>query len=119
MNTGNKKYWMGVVSREHILLGIKGGFVQLNHGNKAPLSRLSTGDGIIIYSPRVSYPEGNILQKFTAAGFVKNNVVYQVDLSTDFRPWRIDVDFLKCHETPIKPLIEKLEFIKNKKNWGI
>jgi predicted RNA-binding protein len=35
-------------------------------------------------------------------------------MSAEFKPYRVDVKFLKCREAPIKPLIEKLSFIKNK-----
>ena len=118
MRKRNKKYWVGVVSKEHIWPGVKGGFLQLNHGKKAPLTRFRSGDGIVIYSPRISYPDGEILQKFTAAGFVKRDRIYQVELSDDFKPYRIDIDYIGCHEASIRPLIEKLGFIKNKKNWG-
>ena len=35
--TVDRRYWIGVVSREHVMLGVKGGFIQLNHGKRAPL----------------------------------------------------------------------------------
>ncbi len=34
------KYWVGVVSESHVNLGIKGGFAQLCHGKRAPLSKM-------------------------------------------------------------------------------
>lgn len=46
------RYWLGVVSRAHILLGVEGGFIQLNHGKEAPLQRMREGDWIVIYSPK-------------------------------------------------------------------
>lgn len=39
-------------------------------------------------------------------------------MSPDFKPNRVDVQFVKCNEAPIKPLIEALSFIKNKTHWG-
>ena len=36
----------------------------------------------------------------------------------DVHPWRRNVDFLDCTETPIKPLIERLGFIEDKSRWG-
>jgi predicted RNA-binding protein len=36
----------------------------------------------------------------------------------DDRPWRRNVDFLPCTETPIKPMIDKLDFIEDKRRWG-
>jgi predicted RNA-binding protein len=113
-----KNYWIGVVSRAHTQLGVKGGFIQLNHGKKAPLQRLHAGDHIIIYSPREAYPDGDVLQHFTAIGTVITGDIYQVEMTPDFKPYRVDVRFVKCHESPIKPLIHKLSFIKNKTKWG-
>lgn len=86
-------YWLGVVSRAHVQLGVEGGFIQLNHGNKAPLKRMGAGDGIVIYSPRTAYPDGETLQHFTAIGTVVSGVTYQVEMAPDFKPYRIDVRF--------------------------
>jgi hypothetical protein len=113
-----RKYWIGVVSRAHILRGIQGGFIQLNHGKIAPLKRFRPGDGLIIYSPRLSYPDGEPCQAFTAVGKIKSGDIYQVDMGDGFQPYRLDVDYLPCRETPIRPLIGRLSFITNKGNWG-
>jgi hypothetical protein len=29
-----QKFWIGVVSRSHVEVGVKGGFIQLSHGKK-------------------------------------------------------------------------------------
>jgi len=47
-----RNFWIGIVSRSHVVLGVRGGFAQLNHGKKAPLQRLKAGDGLVCYSPR-------------------------------------------------------------------
>jgi hypothetical protein len=111
-------FWIGVVSREHVQLGVKGGFIQLNHGKRAPLQRLKAGDRVAMYSPRTSYPDGEVLQAFTAIGRLTSGEVYQVEMSPDFIPYRIDVQFEECREAPIKPLIGSLSFIRNKSHWG-
>ena len=110
--------WVGVVSREHVLRGVAGSFIQLNHGKKAPLQKLHAGDRVVIYSPRTAYPDGAPLQCFTAIGVVRTGEVYQVEMTPDFHPYRVDVDFAACREAPIKPLIERLSFIKSKTHWG-
>ena len=112
-------YWIGVVSRSHVELGVKGGFIQLNHGRKAPLQKLRAGDGIAMYSPRTSYPDGGPLQSFTALGTITSGEIYQVEMSEDFKPYRVDVRFATCTEAPIQPLIDRLSFIKNKTHWGV
>ncbi len=111
-------YWIGVVSHAHVQIGVKGGFIQLNHGKKAPLQRFRAGDGLVMYSPRTEYPDGAPLQHFTAIGVIGTGDIYQVEMSTEFKPFRIDVQFLECQEAPIRPLIETLSFIKNKTHWG-
>ena len=111
-------FWIGVVSLSHIEIGVRGGFMQLNHGKRAPVSRLKAGDYIAVYSPKTAYPDGQPLQAFTALGRVETGAVYQVAVSEDFKPFRIDVGFLPCAAAPIRPLIARLSFIKNKQSWG-
>jgi len=111
-------YWVGTVSRSHVQRGVHGGFIQLNHGKRAPLQRMAAGDLVAMYSPRTEYPNGEPLQAFTALGIVKTGDIYQVQMAEDFKPYRIDVEFLQGTEAPIKPLIPRLSFIKDKTNWG-
>ena len=115
---GARRFWIGVVSRDHVNVGIKGGFIQLNHGKRAALRRLKAGDGVIMYSPRTAYPDGEPLQAFTAIGAVATGEVYQVEVTPDFKPHRVGVQFVPSKEAHIKPLIERLSFIKNKSHWG-
>ena len=78
-----RNYWIGVVSKEHVAIGVSGGFTQLNHGKAAPLERMRAGDGFAFYSPRTAYPDGPPLQAFTAIGRIRNGEVYQVEQRTD------------------------------------
>jgi hypothetical protein len=110
--------WIGVVSRDHARIGAKGGFIQLNHGQRAPLKKLEAGDWIAIYSPRESYPDGAQLQAFTAIGWIESGEVYRVEMTSDFRPYRVVTRFMECKEAPIRPLLERLSFIKDKQHWG-
>jgi hypothetical protein len=114
----NRNCWLGVVSRSHVQRGVAGGFMQLNHGKKAPLRKFGAGDGLVVYSPRTAYPDGEPLQSFTAVGTIVSGEVYQVDMGPDFKPWRIAVRFERCEEASIKPLIDSLSFIKSKTHWG-
>ena len=78
MKETSKRCWIGVISKAHAQLGVEGGFIQLNHGKKAPLQRLQAEDYIIIYSSRESYPDGAVLQHFTAIGRIMTGDIYQV-----------------------------------------
>jgi predicted RNA-binding protein len=115
---GTQKYWVTVVSKDHAMRGVAGGFTQVNHGKQAPLKKMSPNDWIIIYSPRQSL-EGDVkLQAFTAIGQVSDEDIYQHKMSETFIPFRRNIKFYDCIETPIVPLIPDLDFIKNKQSWG-
>src|SRR3954453_10567505 len=74
-----RRYWIGVVSREHVRLGVAGGFAQVGHGKGAPLKRMKPGDWLIYYSPRESHPDGAPVKAFTAIGEVTGSEIYQVE----------------------------------------
>lgn len=112
------RYWIGVASKEHVRLGIAGGFCQLCHGKSQPLKRMSNGDWIVYYSPTEIFRESAPCQKFTAIGEVVGDDVYPVEMSPGFVPYRRDIRFLPASDAPIHPLLEKLDFIRNKRRWG-
>ena len=112
------KYWVAVVSKEHVLNGIDWGIMQVCHGKKAPLKRINKGDFIIFYSSKYRMKDKTPYQKFTAIAKATDNEIYQVKMFENFEPFRRKVKFLECQETEIRPLINDLEFISNKQKWG-
>jgi hypothetical protein len=112
------RFWIGVASREHVKRGEAEGFCQLCHGKAQPLKRMSVGEWIIYYPPKELFGQNEPCQKFTSIGEVVGSEVYQHAMAPGFTPYRRDVRFLPCKEVKIRPLIEKLSFIKNKKQWG-
>lgn len=110
--------WINTVSRGHVERGVRGRFTQANHGKPHMLRKMARGDWIIFYSPKTDYPDGEPLQAFTAIGQVADDEPYQTEVTPDFQPWRRNVDFLDCTETPIRPLLDKLDFIGDKARWG-
>jgi hypothetical protein len=112
------KYWIGVASRDHVMKGVEGGFCQLGHGKMSAVRRLSPDDWIAYYSPRTEIRGGDPVQAFTAIGRIKSAEPYLFDMGRGFVPARRDVAFVACKQAPIRPLIDRLGFIKNKKNWA-
>ncbi len=110
--------WINTVSRSHVERGVAGGFTQANHGKPHMLKRMSRGDWVVFYSPRTDFPDGAPLQAFTAIGEVTDDEPYEVEMSEHFHQWRRNVDFAPLHETPIRPLIDDLDFIEDKTRWG-
>ncbi|OBC02006.1 EVE domain-containing protein [Mycobacterium sp. 852013-50091_SCH5140682] len=111
-------YWINTVSRDHVARGVAGGFTQANHGKPHMLRKMARGDWIVFYSPRTTFPDGPPLQAFTAIGQVSDDEPYQAEVAPDLRPWRRAMDFLACEEAPIRPLIDDLDFVEDKKRWG-
>ena len=112
------RYWINTVSRDHVQLGLAGGFTQAGHGSNSGLKRLGRGDYVVFYSPRTSLDGGEPLQCFTAIGRITDGEPYQAEMSSKFHPWRRNVEFISAHETPIQPLLAHLDFIPDKKRWG-
>lgn len=115
MNTARN--WISTVSREHVLIGVAGGFAMMNHGKLAPLKRLSPGDWLIHYSPKTAYPNGEPLQAFTAIGTVSAAEPYQAEVWPGMLLYRRDVEWRAAQETPLQSLRDELEFTQG--NWGM
>ncbi len=111
-------YWINTVSRDHVQIGLAGGFTQANHGKATNLKRLAKGDLIAFYSARTSLQHGRPLQHFTALARVTDDRPYQATMTPDFHPWRRRVEGLPAQETPIHPLLAQLSFIHDKTRWG-
>ncbi len=114
----NKRYWIGVASKEHVKLGVAGGFSQLCHGKAQPLRRMALGDGFIYYSSKEMFGEDALCQQFTAIGEVVGSEVYPFEMFPGFVPFRRDIKFYEAHDVAIRPLIRQLSFIQDKTRWG-
>ncbi|CAC9975347.1 EVE domain-containing protein [Flavobacterium panici] len=113
-----KKYWIATISKEHAQRAINGGFIQVCHGKEGPLKRMQKEDQILIYSSKIKMEVNEKCQCFTAWGKVLDDEVYSFEMTEKFVPFRRNIQFMKCNEVSILPLIENLEFISNKKSWG-
>jgi DNA-binding MarR family transcriptional regulator/predicted RNA-binding protein len=111
-------YWVSTISRDHVRQGVEGGFTQTGHGKASGLKRLKADDWLIFYSPKTSLQDGEPVQAFTAIGRVLDEDLYQVEQAPGFTPWRRNIEFVKGTEAPIRPLIDQLSFIKDKRRWG-
>ncbi len=68
--TAPRRDWVIVASRDHARRAVHGGFVMANHGKRPPLARMAPGDGVLIYSPTTTYPDGVPLRAITVVGDV-------------------------------------------------
>jgi hypothetical protein len=112
-------YWVVTASADHAVRGRELGIVQAGHGKNAPVKRMHPGDGVVIYSPRMSYPDGPPCQAFTAIGRIAPGDPYQADMGNDFIAWRRDVLWQEARLTPIRPLLADLELTRDLASWGM
>ena len=111
------KYWIGVVSKDHVMRGVDLGIAQIGHGKRTGLARMHAGDGFVYYSPKESLGSTTPLQAFTAIGEIADSEIWQAD-EGNFQPWRRKVTYFKSQDAQIRPLLELLSFAKGKTNWG-
>ena len=113
------KYWVVTASADHAAIGRAEGIVQAGHGKAAPLLRLRAGDGVVIYSPRATYPDGPSLQAFTAIGRVAVGEPWVGVMGGGFRPWRRGVTWAEATPAPIRPLLQALDLTRGLASWGM
>ena len=113
------RYWIGIAARDHVMIGVEGGFCQLAHGKKTPVKKLSPGDWLIYYAPKTALENGKKVQAFVAIGQVKAGDAYEHPVREDFKAWRRDIDYKNAEEAPIHPLLDDLSFIDDKRTWGL
>ena len=113
------RYWIGVVCEEHAKNGRKEGIAQFCHGKLWPVKKISKGDWIIYYSPRIKMNESKPCKSFTTIGQVVDADPYQVEQFPGFKPYRRKVEYQDAKTVPIDLLKDKLEFIKESPNWGM
>lgn len=114
----DQRFWIGVACKDHVKKGVKLGIAQFCHGKKGPANRPSKGDGLIYYSSKLFMDKPDLYQKFTAIGKFSDEKAYQGNEDGSFNPFRRNVEYFESEDIEIKPLIEKLYFIRNKKSWG-
>jgi hypothetical protein len=116
--SGARRNWVAAACAEHVRRGRELGIMQVCHGKGGPLRRIHAGDGVAYYSPAMVFGGGERCQAFTALGTVSDDRIYQVEMHPGFAPFRRDVDWYDAAETPISPLLDRLDFTRVKKNWG-
>lgn len=109
---------MGVVQLSHVRRGVDLGIIQTNHGSAAGVQRMRPGDGVVLYSPKTDYPDGDPLQRFTAIGTVSEGDAWQAD-EGHRHPWRRRVAWDDAAaQADIRPLLDVLEFSRGNPHWG-
>ena len=113
-----RRCWLGVVSKEHVLRGVADGFAQVCHGKKAQLQRMQAGDAFIYYSPGTTMGSSD-LRAFTAVGTIADSEVFQFTMSPDFKPFRRRVNYEKAARDVVLDAALKASLeLCSKPSWG-
>jgi hypothetical protein len=113
------RYWLGVVSLQHVERGVAGGFAQLCHGRASPLRRMRAGDWLIYYSPRIEMDrESARVQAFTALGRLVDDRVYEHDLGGGWVPHRRDVAYERVRPVALDELRGQLHLL-TRSGWAM
>jgi len=111
------RFWVVVASREHVSLAVAGSFCQAAHGKLTPLRRLSAGDRVVYYAPRVGLRSGDRVQAFVALGEVSDGSIYRISLDGS-SVYRRSMHYREVSEVPVRPLLERLSMTRGYEPWG-
>ena len=111
-------YWVVTASKDHAAHGKACSIVQANHGKDASLRRMRPGDGVVIYSPRTTYPDGPPCQAFTLIGRVADGEPFQHQVSGTVM-WRRSMLWQDAQPAPIRPLLQDLAITRGLTSWGM
>lgn len=64
-----------MLSARHAQAAVTGGLIRAGTGKRAPLAALSSGDRVVIYSPRTDHPNGDPVRAVTAVGTVTDDAL--------------------------------------------
>jgi hypothetical protein len=118
----SQRFWLIVVSKDHVIRGTTEKIAQACHGRKTWISKPSKGDGVLFYSPKIEFlntKKSNSLMKFTAFGYFQDDEVYVEKMDEgEFHRRKVDYGTIN-REVNIKDYLDALEFIKDPKNCGV
>jgi hypothetical protein len=116
-----RHYFVIIASRERVTAAATGSYIEISQGRASPLERLREGDLVVFYSPRETDPGGAALQQFTAVAQVGAGPVFAGEPRHESaeRPFRRVAHYWQAEQAPIRPLLDALDFIRDKKHWGV
>ncbi|MGL6235820.1 MAG: EVE domain-containing protein [Segniliparus sp.] len=117
------KYWLGVVSHEHVRRGVELGIAQANHGKRHLLARMRPGDWLVYYSARERIRDGAQVHAFTAIGRICDDELWEaaepINNGGCFRPWRRRAEYIRMASTaPLAGLRDRLDLTADQ-HWGM
>lgn len=112
------RYWIGVVSGDHVDHAVETGICAFSKGAKSALVKLNEGDRFAFYSPKTGFMSGDPVQCFTALGTVIDPTPFQATWEgVEF--WAARAAYASVTPASVRPLLDRLSFVTNKDKWGM
>lgn len=112
------RYWLVVQPLDRARELVELGCIQVPWGAREPLERMRAADGVVLYSPRESNPDGEPLRAVVQAGRIQTDEPVQSG-GYARSPWRHEVEWLpEARVAPIRPLRDLLDLTRDDRYWG-
>lgn len=111
-------HFIGVVHRAQTRTARDRGFVAFSHGDESAVRRLSPGDTVIYYAPKSDF-DGDPVRAFVAPAEVTGEAPHRTDYPGGRTAWVRAATFAKVREVPVRPLLDRLSFVRDPRHWGL
>jgi predicted RNA-binding protein len=115
-------YWVICITEDNLHIALRERVLGFRESlyTYSRLKAFSLGDAITFYVPRASLSKQTPVRKFFAHATIASEPYRSSKhiWSEELFPVRMDLEPVSSGSCDIKPLISKLTFIQNKKNWG-
>lgn len=114
-----ERCWVGVAARDHVEIGVRGGFCMFAHGKGSAAKRLAPGDVFAYYAPMTGMGTGEPVRAFVAIGEVLDAPPEEHAMAPGMTGWRRAARYFPCRPADIYLLLPQLSFIRNPTHWGM
>jgi hypothetical protein len=110
--------YLGVAHKAQVEMARAAGVVAFSHGREAAVRSLRPGDRVVYYAPKTDF-DGEPLQAFVALAEVTGAAPRMREFRPGMTGWARDARFEEVREVPVRPLIDELGFVTDKRSWGM
>ena len=120
-------YWIISISEDNLEIALKYNLIGLPSTGKKLMLKISDGDHIVFYigKQRAGYGGGhpNVLEfgpiaKIEGSAFYDETKIWRSRRNEKY-PWRRKISILSEKRIKVQDVLKKLDFIRNKKKWGV
>jgi hypothetical protein len=108
-----------VAAKDHVEMGVAGGFCMFAHGKHTAVRRLTPGDRFTYYSPMTGMGAGETVRAFTAIGEILPGEPEAHQMGAVGTGWRRAARYFGAQDAGIYLLLPQLSFVTNQSHWGM